>query len=276
MKQQVVFSESMVVSFCQATADDNPIHDPNYMYAQNKGVVVPGMLLFSTIINHLYQRTQECYNYYRLIFGNVICANEKVDLGYTPNLEKPEHKYLFAINGHDSFSTKLERSVAIKNGKGLNLLPNGIDRRLSYCSSQLETFRKLTNSVNHSLADFLFTIAYASAALFKSIREPLTEVEEEINRLLDKTVNPDQVSPFYQTLEIYRTRFDSELSNEGTIDYNIRFEREKQNKVYVAHVVCSQNTKVLYHSIYKLVAIPDKLIMRMVKGVEQIAVEPHI
>lgn len=273
MEQQVVFSESMVVNFCQATADDNPIHDPSYMYAQNKGVVVPGMLLFSTIINFLHQQTSELYNYYRLIFGNVICANEKVDLGFSLNREQPNIKYLFAINGHDSFSTKYERSFVSICGNVLNIDANGVDRKLTYHFTQLETFRRLTNGVNRSLSDFLFTIAYASAALFKSIREPLTVVEEEINRLLDKTINPEQVSPFYQTLEIYKTRFDSELSSEGIIDYNIRFEPEKQNKVYVAHVVCSQNGKVLYHSTYKLVAIPDKLIMRMVKGVDQIIAE---
>jgi len=264
----MVFSDPTVVNFCQATADDNPIHDPNYMNSQNKGVVVPGMLLFSTVVNFLHKKTGDYYNYYKLIFGNVICTNEKVDMGFEND---GEMKYLYAINGHDSFSTKKERSLVLRNGKSKGFTTDGIVRTMHYEQSQLETFRSLTQNFNKVLSDFLFAIAYASAALLKAIREPLTEVEREINKLLNKTINPEQVSPFYQTLEVFRTIPHTELNPQGSIDYNVRFEREKLNKTYTAHVVCQQNGKVFYHSIYKMVAIPDKLIMRMVKGLDQLS-----
>jgi len=264
----MVFSDPVVVNFCQATADDNPIHDPNYMNSQNKRVVVPGMLLFSTVVNFLHKKTGDYYNYYKLIFGNVICTNEKVDMGFETD---GEMKYLYAINGHDSFSTKNERSLVLRNVKSTEFSANGIVRTMQYKQSQMETFRSLTQNFNKALSDFLFAIAYASAALLKAIREPLTEVEREINRLLNKSINPEQVSPFYQTLEVFRITPHAELNPQGSIDYNVRFEREKLNKTYTAHVVCQQNGKVFYHSIYKLVAIPDKLIMRMVKGLDQLS-----
>ncbi|MEW5845692.1 MAG: hypothetical protein AB1777_05420 [Bacteroidota bacterium] len=262
MEHKVVFTDSIVVDFCKATADDNPIHNPNYMYGQKKGVVVPGMLLFSTIVNMLHNKTNELFNYYKLVFGNVICTYEQVDLGFEADGER---RYLYAINGHDSFATKIERSHVLANVKPIEFSSSGINRAMQYQEIQLETYRRLTGSFSNTIADFLFTIAYASAALFKAIREPFTEVEKEINALLDKTINPDQVSPFYQTLEIFRVTPYRELKPEGTINYNIRFEREKINKTYVAYVVCSHNNQIFYNSIYKLVAIPDKLIMRMVK-----------
>lgn len=262
MENKVLFTDSVVADFCKATADDNPIHDPLFMHSQNKGVVVPGMLLFSTIVNLLHRKTSEYFNYYKLIFGNVICTNEPIDLGFET---KDEQNYLYAINGHDMFSTKNDRSVVLKNIFPKNLYSWGISRVMSYQKTQLETFRELTNSFNNSLSDFLFTIAYASAALFKAIREPLTEVETEINRLLNKSINPEQVSPFYQTLEIFRENPHAELKPEGTIEYNIRFNREKANKIYLAQVKCMHNNMCFYQSEYRLVAIPDRLIMRMVK-----------
>jgi len=262
MENKVLFTDSVVANFCKATDDDNPIHDPVFMYSQNKGVVVPGMLLFSTIVNLLHRKTNEYFNYYKLVFGNVICTNESIDLGFEA---KGDHNYLYAINGHDMFSTKHDRSVVMKNIEHKEFHSDGIVRAMQFHKAQLETFRELTNSLNSTLSDFLFTIAYASAALFKAIREPITEVETEINRLLNKAINPDQVSPFYQTLEIFRVNPHAELKPEGIIEYKIRFDREKANKTYVAQVACVHNNQCFYQSVYRLVAIPDKLIMRMVK-----------
>lgn len=265
MNRKTVFSDNQVIDFCGITADDNPIHNPSYMHAQNKSVVVPGMLLFSTIINLLHQKATESFNCYRLIFGNVICTNETIDLGFASTQDKAEHKYLYAINGHDMFSVKSERSIAFKNDSLTQLPINGIDRKLPYNRYQLNTFKRLTHSINDALSDFLFCIAYASAALFKAIREPLTEVEREIYRLLDKTINPDQVSPFYQNLEINQINNNILLSDKGEINYNINFTREKENRVYLAQVSCYSENQLLYQSIYRLIAIPDKIIMRMVK-----------
>lgn len=258
----MLFTDSVVTNFCKATVDDNPIHDPVFMYNQNKGVVVPGMLLFSTIANLLHRKTNEYFSYYKLIFGNVICTNEPIDLGFET---EGNHNYLYAINGHDMFSTKHERSVVLKNIVPKEIHSDGIVRAMPFQKTQLETFRELTNSLNNTLSDFLFTIAYASAALFKAIREPITDVETEINRLLNKALNPVQVSPFYQTLEIFRLNPHAELNPAGTIEYNIKFDREKANKTYIAQVTCMHNKQCFYQSVYKLVAIPDKLIMRMVK-----------
>jgi hypothetical protein len=262
MENKVLFTDSVVANFCKATVDDNPIHNPEFMYSQNKGVVVPGMLLFSTIVNMLHRKTKEYFNYYKLIFGNVICTNEPIDLGFET---KGEQNYLYAINGHDMFSTKHDRSVVLKNIDPKKPHPGGIVRAMPFQKTQLDTFRELTNSLNNTLSDFLFTIAYASAALFKAIREPITEVETEINRLLNKAINPERVSPFYQTLEIFRVNPHAELTPEGTIEYNIRFNREKANKIYVAQVKCMHNSQCFYQSVYRLVAIPDRLIFRMVK-----------
>jgi hypothetical protein len=266
MEKRFCFSNKSVVEFCRATADDNPIHNPEIMHNQNKGVVVPGMLLFSSIASLLHELTNDYYNYFKLVFGNVVCTNEDVELKVTTNPNNEDEKFLQAINGHDLFSTKKERSYATNTNSPLTFELDGVTRTLKYNKKQLNVFRSISSCVNKTLSDFLFAIAYASAALFKSIREPITDVEVEINQLLDKNLNPKQVSPFYQDLEIYRPGGFEGLNSDGELQYNVNFQREVKNRLYSAKVACIHNGSVLYYSIYKLVAIPDKLILRMVKN----------
>jgi hypothetical protein len=114
------------------------------------------------------------------------------------------------------------------------------------------------------LAGFLFSVAYASQALYAGIREASTEVEQEIDRLINGN---NRISPFYHTLEIFLPPNFPFIQSEGTIGYRVHFVRERANRSYVAHVQCVQEGRIIYRSVYKLVGISDTIILRMAKGV---------
>jgi hypothetical protein len=263
VKQDYVFTDQQVHIFCKATKDFNPVHNPLYMQSKGKRVVVPGMLLFSKVATMLFGAVGTSLNSYRILINSIVSTNEEIILGFEdgPNGDR----YIFAINHQDSFSHKDERSRVYQRESEKAFCNDGNYWPLPIDNWQLQDFGEVIGCNNIILRDFLFGIAYASNALFKCIDNPVTEVEREINILLDKTKNPSQVSPFYQSLEIFLPNNPIPLVPSGKIDYLIHYEREKKDRVYVAYVRCEQDGQVLYHSEYKLVAIPDRLILRMAR-----------
>ncbi|MCB9000841.1 MAG: hypothetical protein H6537_02570 [Bacteroidales bacterium] len=269
MFKSTFFNTEEIELFCKATADENPIHTSNFMHSIGKQVVVPGMFLFSKIINMLFEQTTICFNAFKVLFGNIVEANEEVELGFEACPNNSSIQYLSAINEHDSFAIKNERSSAfVANNVSKPVLNEGVIRKIKFSGKQKEIFSRLIGCTKNALNDFLFAIAYASPVLLKSIHEPLTDIEREINNLIDKTANPGAASPFYQSLEILRSDQSITLPNEGEIDYNIQFEREKYNRTYVANVDCEFDSKTLFQSKYRLIAIPEKLMLRMVKDLK--------
>ncbi|HSV87060.1 MAG TPA: hypothetical protein VLH61_00300 [Bacteroidales bacterium] len=264
MKLEYVFTDNQVVTFCKATCDVNPVHDPDYMYSREKRVIVPGMMLFSKVATMLFGAVGTSLDTYKILINSIVSTNETIVLGYEDGPEN--EKYIFAINKQDSFSFGKERSKVYLRNFPVEFPQSGRIQSLPVEKWQLVDFGKVIDCQNVILRDFLFGIAYASNALFKSISNPVTEVEKEINNFLDKSKNPDQVSPFYQSLEIFLPPDPNPLKSNRTIDYFIQFEREVAGRVYLAKVRCEQEGSVLYHSEYRLVAIPDKIILRMAKS----------
>ena len=137
-------------------------------------------------------------------------------------------------------------------------------RQLPVSPEQVGLFHRLIASSGDRVGDLLFTVAYASQALFKSIREPETEVEREIDAL----VNGDsKVSPFYHTLEIFLPRELPGLLPDKPLDYRIHFERVRANRAYLASLQCEQEGRIGFRSVYKLVGIKDSVILRMAKEI---------
>jgi hypothetical protein len=82
---------------------------------------------------------------------------------------------------------------------------------------------------------------------------------------LDKSRNPAQLSPFYQSLEIFIPQSPKILYPKGNIDYQVHLIRKKKHRLYAAHLRCMQSEKLVFQAKYDLIAIPDRLIMRMIK-----------
>jgi len=263
MKFDYTFSNSDIVQFCKSTFDFNPVHDPDYMSSKGKRVIVPGMMLFSKVATLLFGTVGTALDTYKILINSIISANETVTLGFEDGPDN--QKYLFAINRHDTFSNGSDRSKVYLRKTTVEHPDVGSLVSLPVEQWQLDTFGKVIGCQNAILRDFLFGIAYASHALFHCIEQPQNEVEWEIHSFLDKTQNSNQISPFYQTLEIFLPPNPIPLKPQMPIDYKIHIEREVVGKVYIAHVKCEQQGALLYHSVYRLMAIPDRLILRMAK-----------
>ncbi|MFH1161228.1 MAG: hypothetical protein V1733_09815 [bacterium] len=261
-KKRVVFRDCDIVDFCTATQDTNVIHNPGFMDGYGKRVIVPGMFAFSCAAILSEEFLKHSANRIQVYFNSLLSSGESVGLGVETNLEDPAEMRLCAVNSRDMLTARESYTRMLTGDIGITPQKEGIFRKLPVSEEQIATFARLIQTKDRQSAGFLFAVSYASQALFKSITEASTEVEHEIDRL----INGDyKISPFYHALEIIIPSEFPVLIETGTLDYLIHFEREKFNKTYVAHLECQQEGRIIFQSKYKLVAIPDSVILRMAK-----------
>ncbi len=263
MQDEFVFDTRAIEDFCRVTDDYNLIHNPGYMYANGKKVVVPGMLLLSLAIGKARELIDKGADTFHLFFNSIICAGDRVDIGYRLLSLAPVRAELTAKNSVDAFKLRDEPSVMYARAGEPEISPGGILRTLPLRDGQMDDFDRQIFLSGNPLGALLFAIAYASNALLRAIQNPVTDTETQIHRLLDKSLNPDQVSPFYQSLKIFLPQPLHYPNRHQPLDYLIDFITERQDKVYTAHVSCSQGGQSVFYSLYRLIAIPDRLIMRM-------------
>lgn len=260
MLKSVHFTDYSIQDFCRITLDDNHIHNPDFMSPMGKQVVVPGMFIFA-IAAKLAAAHVSKIRHIHVLFGSMISRGDAVRIGY----EVVEDGIrLLAVNGDDCLSIRDEHSVASIYPRVHEISSDGRIQQLRIEEKQLDRFHQLTGEADKAVNDFLFAVAYASKALNMSIGDPYTETETEINKLIDTSVNPARSAPFYQTLDIHLPEKGVSIDS-GQIDYAISYIREKKNRSYLAHAHCSQNGQTIYHSVYRMIAIPERLILRMFK-----------
>jgi len=265
MQFTTTITGEQVENFCKSTADENPIHNQQHMQELGKEIVVPGLYIFSLIVNFLQKNESLNFNTFRIYFGNIVGINEAIDLGFERSPISESQRYLFARKGSDCFSLDNSRSFADIRPNGIGLEVRGRHIPITYNKEQVHIFRKLIGLSSAALLSFLFSVSLASPMLISTIRKPVTEVDKEIATLFNKSVYPEGTSPLYQSLEIFRLDNSTILAPEGQVDYWVQFEKEKAGKFYVANVSCGQNGKVMYNSRYRLVAVPNKVMLRMIR-----------
>ena len=263
-EKKIIFTDAEIVEFCKATKDTNELHHPDFMGKMGKRVIVPGMFALSRTLvlsaDHL--KTQA--NYIRILFNTLLSSGDFATLSASLVPGNPDVVRLSAINHKDTFASPEEYSKMMHVENGLEMEFQGILRRLEIDPWQIETFIKLVGTTDIEVARFQFAVAYASHALLKSIDEPETEVEQEIDRLIN---GKSQISPFYQSLEIYIPSPFPVFTPGSAMDYYIHFEREKAMRLYSAYVRCESDGMVIFRSKYTLMGIPDRIILRMAKDI---------
>ncbi|MDK2910503.1 MAG: hypothetical protein PWR20_2071 [Bacteroidales bacterium] len=267
MFKEFVFTDEDVIKFCEITRDHNLIHNPQYMRENGKKTVVPGMLILSTAIGMAGDLFRAGANMLELYFHSIIGTGEKVEIGYELQEQKPLKAEIIARNTINTLSKKGNPSMLMQMDVCPEFTSEGIMRTLDVRPNQMQQFAAMTGLIDNELGYLLFAITYASRGLLLSIDEPVTEVEREINRYLDKTINPEKISPFYQYLKIYLPSNGIKPQPNYNLDYLIHFERVKEGRTYNARVTCFQQWNLIYYSEYQLIAIPDRLIMRMASAV---------
>ena len=267
MKQKkIIFGDKEIVEFCRATHDTNEIHDPAFMAKLGKRVIVPGMFALSQTVNLSADFLRNHAKSLKVLFNSLLSSGDFVTLCTSPTEGIHDEVRLSAINCKDTLTSKDEYTRLSVNKTSFNKSDHkGFLRRLEVKPEQVETFKRLVECTNQDVAHFLFAVSYASQALIRSIKDPVTEIEVEIG----ETISRDQcISPFYHSLDINIPEPFPVFSPEGHLDYYIHFEREKPLKLYSACVRCEHNGHLIFNAHYKLIGVADKVILRMAKEIK--------
>jgi hypothetical protein len=227
-----------------------------------KRVIVPGMFALSRTINLASDELKYQTNAIRVLFNSLLNSGDFVTLKTYPNPDDPSEIRLSAINHKDTLTSSEEFTRLYRTMEEFDTTPAGILRRLEIEPGQMETFTRLVGATDTDIAHFLFAIAYASHALLTCINQPQTEVEKEIDGLINGS---SKISPFYQSLDIFYPSPFPQFVPVHSIDYYINYIREKALRLYTAHVICVKDETVVFRAEYKMVGIPDRIILRMAK-----------
>lgn len=263
MKKRIIFTDPSIVSFCRATRDGNEVHDPAFMESIGKRVIVPGMYAFACAVNLSAEFIKQEARHIYVCFNTLLSSGDFADLSAVPEEANPGRIRLSAVNHRDTLASKDAYTHIERTDDPWVPQEGGSVISLEVSSEQVRTFAALTGCTDPDVQGFLFSVAYASQALYNRIPAAETEVEHEIDLLIN---GESKVSPFYHQLEIFLPERFVPLSPDRLIDYRILFGRERKNRSYIANLQCEQDGRILYRSVYKLVGIPDAIILRMAKN----------
>ena len=266
MKQKkIIFRDAEIIEFCRATLDTNEIHDPLVMAKLGKRVIVPGMFALSQTVNLSAGFLKNHASSLKVLFNSLLCSGDFVTLCTSSFDDNSSEIRLSAINCKDTLTSNNEYTRLSVKETGFTTDHKGILHKLEVNPEQVEQFSLLIGADDKDVAHFLFAVSYASQALLRSIINPETDVEKEI----DETINKNSsISPFYHTLEIRIPKPFPVFDPVGELDYFIHFEREKPCKLYGAYVRCEHHGMLIFQSHYKLVGIADRIILRMAKEIK--------
>ena len=263
MKKRVIFSDRDIVRFCQATRDTNEVHDPQFMGNLGKRVIVPGMFAFSSAAALTSSYLKEGANRFVVFFHALLSSGDFADMVAAPEPGSTDRVRISAINHRDTLATNEEYTHLERSPEPFMPQTEGIIVSLDVTAGQVSDFAELTHASDPDLLGLLFAVAYASQALYYRIASAETEVEKEIDQLINGS---GKVSPFYHRLEISLPEPFVPFVPGKPLRYRIHFERERRLRSYIANLQCEQESRILYKSVYKLVGIPDAIILRMAKN----------
>jgi hypothetical protein len=266
MKQKkVIFGDKEIVEFCRATHDTNEIHDPAFMAKLGKRIIVPGMFALSQTINLSADFLRIHAKSLKVLFNSLLSSGDFVTLCSYPVSGIQNEVRLSAINCKDTLTSKYEYTRLSVKETSFRSDHKGLLQKLDVTSGQVETFKRLIECTNQDVAHFLFAVSYASQALIRGIKDPITEIEVEIGETISRN---HCISPFYHSLDINIPTPFPVFNPEGHLDYYIHFEREKPLKLYSACVRCEHRGQLIFKAEYKLVGVADKVILRMAKEIK--------
>jgi hypothetical protein len=266
MKQKkIIFRDAEIIEFCRATHDTNEIHDPVFMASLGKRVIVPGMFALSQTVNLSAGFLKERANSLKVLFNSLLSSGDFVTLRTSSPEDNLSEIRLSAINCKDTLTSNDDYTRLSVRDTEFMTDHKGKLFRLEVLPEQVAAFSRLICAEDKDVAHFLFSIAYASQALLRGINQPETEVEKEIDEMINKST---AISPFYHTLEIRIPTPFPVFDPVGELDYFVHYEREKFWKLYGAYVRCEYRGRIIFQSHYKLVGIADGIILRMAKSIK--------
>jgi hypothetical protein len=264
-QKKIIFRDDEIIEFCRATLDTNEIHDPAFMAKLGRRVIVPGMFALAQTVNLEAGFLKNQARSLKVLFNSLLSSGDFVTLRTEVSPKDPAGIRLSAINHKDTLTSKDEFTrLSLRETDFRTDFP-GLPHPLEVKPEQIQNFTALIGATDPDVVNFLFAVSYASQAMLKSIHRPQTEVEEEIDNMINKNTG---ISPFYHTLEIRIPSPFPVFDPVGTLDFFIHYEREKPWKLYAAYLRCEKQGKVIFRSQYKLIGIADRIILRMAKEIK--------
>jgi hypothetical protein len=263
-QRKVIFTDPEIVEFCNVTRDTNVIHQPAFMDRLGKRVIVPGMFALSSTACLSEEFLKNRANSIRVLFNSLLSSGDFATLNVSEIPDIPDEIRLSAVNHKDTLTTKDDYTRIYYTTNLFSTDYDGILHRLDLDPVQIDVFKRLIKTEDSDTANFLFAVSYASQALLKAILNPQTDIEKEVEELIQ---GGSGVSPFYHTLEIQLPSPFPKFNAGSSIDYYVHFERGKKNKLYKAHVRCIANGTLIFHSRYQMIGINNQIILRMAKDI---------
>jgi hypothetical protein len=264
--KKVIFTDSEIVEFCKATKDTNELHNPDFMGKMGKRVIVPGMFALARTVNLSTDFLKSQASVIKVMFNSLLSSGDFVTLCTIPDPGNPYEVRLSAINHKDTLASKDDYARMFRGDRKFEDFIEGTRHRTDLDIQQVESFERLINATDPDVSNFLFAVAYTSKALLNAIYYPETEVEKEIDGIINRVTNLNsKTSPFYQSMELLIPSPFPVVKPGAYIDYFIHYQREVPCKLYTAHVRCEIDGKIIFHSQYKMGGIPDMVILRMAK-----------
>ncbi len=254
MDQTIVFSDADIALFCDATLDNNAIHNPEFMRSIGKYAIVPGMmtLLSAVAIEPEFLKNASSIKAY---FSSMLNSGEEVSIG-TKAVANDEI-VLYAYRGQDNLLKRDDAYSRIERGKiRIGESFKGVERKFIAVQEQIDSFSGVINA-RSDIARFLFAIAYSSKALLDSLSLPQTEDEENVKKRMKGRL------PAYNSLSI---GINSMAVSGHEFVYKTSGETEGKRDL-TCQVNCWNNGKVLYTATYTASAMLEGALMKFAKDI---------
>ena len=97
--------------------------------------------------------------------------------------------------------------------------------------------------------------------MIRGVEEPLTNLEK-----VSAEARAKSNLPVYQSLDLFIPKERPRIQQDGRIHYTITIVKRNKRK-FTYTVDCHSSNRRIYHGIYQLIAIPEKLVLKMAKDI---------
>ncbi|PLW79325.1 hypothetical protein C0585_08320 [Candidatus Woesearchaeota archaeon] len=251
--KEIQYDNRDIISFCISTGDDNSIHDPQYMEPKSKRVIVPGMLTLTDILNNFPTDLKKT----RSILANFGYAVSEGDIIRFDDEDISDVEKRIITKAHDN--PKKEDTHIFMNREIPEIEYLGeTHKKITFSPHQAELFAKVLGTNITKESKFLYSLALSSRALLESKEDLKLSDEKKLSDILGNKL------PAYQSISINLPKVFPDIHLGKQLNYYMSVSSEDE-KHFQFDIQCIQGLKEIYNGRYELLAVPEKLVMRMAR-----------
>ncbi len=266
-----IFTDENISNFCKLTRDMNDLHNPEFMREKGKLAIVPGMLILTYTANIAGDFLMSRANNIEAYFNSFLSSGEEVDLYAISRPLKPLERILFAYkdNGSEEILSSGNNHSRLYQSDSTGYKSfEGVKREFGTTSKEIGEFANKIKAKNEDIAGFLFSIAFSTNALFESVVDPQSEKEKEVSSIFNNTEENKKILPAYKSFKIFMPDGFRSVDPGMTLDYITDINKVgTKGRDFMLDIECRQEDNILYRSVYELVAIPKKILIRRASNI---------